>query len=1188
MSGDSLFNYVVLGLSGDSFNDFSNYADPISNAGVSLTTQYPGVMATSLAFTDPTPSQPISVGLPTAAQIRANIDFTIETSAFIVQPTSAGGTLLSTRSYSPSVRGLYLGYTVDGTVFVRATYLGQIVIEIDAPSYLNLTYGSLHTFSIDRVNGQWTLYIDGSAISDIHHTSYYNGALDIGGNLYIGGDGYEASLVGSMSQIRWTVGAARHTAPYVPAAAPFPNYYSVDGVTPSTFGVLSSTISTSGASFTALVSITENASATVTVTNAAGFIIASGWTLVKLAGDQCILSGVAPIPLITYLVNVLVTVPSQYGGGTNTHTYKITNTAAGIMDAGQALITSIDTLALWLDANESSTLISNLSTLAVSQFVDRSSGIIFNAAPGTPPVLDTTSWPGTNSIAFSNVSSSGFTTTTPVPVTDGASNSTIYLVGKYTGQQLGQGAGNFSLAFAADTVLNDGVASWDITTTSVGMPASAVAYDGSVIENAVKTSSVISSGQKFLVVWKSSTNVLQIYINQLLVSTTAITGNTNLWSAIYSAIGFIGGGISPNGAFISIAEIIAFRSLLNEPTTISVESYLNHKWNLYTAIPFANTPDNLIGYAGAGYSAHVIVTDVNSVSVTGSDGTLWGIMPSGTGVANQYLITAVMPATVGYLTMTITGHNGSVVGSNTYVINVEDLPNTPIITQPTNAACQINSTYVGLIEVLHATTVTVVGSEGTNWTIVPIVDGVENYKITGLMPSATGTVILTVTASGSSGSATAQFNVLATATQISSYNKYQVDLTGSLSNNLISNESQTLTPQNGAAYQLIRPSLVPFYANNFTLLYYSTGQVLSVAVNGLDYYPIYELQEASRVAAYPVYGAIRVVNPAITGTVFITYQTLGGNFAANKQELSQGLVYAQVAPATAPWSRVINGPTYYPVNQHALNVQTEAVGFSGLTSAITAISASISTLNLNNDVTAMVNHMAASSNPHSLTKAQIGLGNVNNYPLATDAQAIAGVSNTLYLTPHTAYVASIALLPSATSTVLGIAMMNDGNDNTLGNNSTRYITAAGVRQLSVVQGLVATGNGSYILGNLSASQLSSNALISAIQPAMLIGQITPTPLTFPAYWQGKQYLDLNALVRDISSSVGMSTLPYSPNGMIWFPTTVTVPNLGITTTLITGSTAFNVVSTVNTPLMYSLGIKSSNVMATVAQALASY
>lgn len=44
-------------------------------------------------------------------------------------------------------------------------------------------------------------------------------------------------------------------------------------------------------------------------------------------------------------------------------------------------------------------------------------------------------------------------------------------------------------------------------------------------------------------------------------------------------------------------------------------------------------------------------------------------------------------------------------------------------------------------------------------------------------------------------------------------------------------------------------------------------------------------------------------------------------------------------------------------------------------------------------------HLEDFNNPHQVTKAQVGLGNVQNYPIATQAEAISGTRNDRYMTP---------------------------------------------------------------------------------------------------------------------------------------------------------------------------------------------
>src|SRR5690606_23533159 len=49
--------------------------------------------------------------------------------------------------------------------------------------------------------------------------------------------------------------------------------------------------------------------------------------------------------------------------------------------------------------------------------------------------------------------------------------------------------------------------------------------------------------------------------------------------------------------------------------------------------------------------------------------------------------------------------------------------------------------------------------------------------------------------------------------------------------------------------------------------------------------------------------------------------------------------------------------------------------------------------------TAYTAHAAARDNPHHGTKAQVGLGSVENYAPATEAEALAGAANNRYMTP---------------------------------------------------------------------------------------------------------------------------------------------------------------------------------------------
>lgn len=68
----------------------------------------------------------------------------------------------------------------------------------------------------------------------------------------------------------------------------------------------------------------------------------------------------------------------------------------------------------------------------------------------------------------------------------------------------------------------------------------------------------------------------------------------------------------------------------------------------------------------------------------------------------------------------------------------------------------------------------------------------------------------------------------------------------------------------------------------------------------------------------------------------------------------------------------------------------------------------------------LASHAGNTSNPHEVTKAQVGLGSVLNYGVATQAEAEAGTIDTKYMTPLRAKQAIAAQVPAATETVAGL------------------------------------------------------------------------------------------------------------------------------------------------------------------------
>lgn len=92
----------------------------------------------------------------------------------------------------------------------------------------------------------------------------------------------------------------------------------------------------------------------------------------------------------------------------------------------------------------------------------------------------------------------------------------------------------------------------------------------------------------------------------------------------------------------------------------------------------------------------------------------------------------------------------------------------------------------------------------------------------------------------------------------------------------------------------------------------------------------------------------------------------------------------------------------------------------------------------------LAGHTGNTSNPHSVTKTQVGLGSVLNYGIATQAEAEAGTSDTKYMTPLRAKQAISALVPAASETVAGLIELATAGEAQGFSDIARAITPGGL------------------------------------------------------------------------------------------------------------------------------------------------
>jgi hypothetical protein len=223
---------------------------------------------------------------------------------------------------------------------------------------------------------------------------------------------------------------------------------------------------------------------------------------------------------------------------------------------------------------------------------------------------------------------------------------------------------------------------------------------------------------------------------------------------------------------------------------------------------------------------------------------------------------------------------------------------------------------------------------------------------------------------------------------------YPFDPTGQASTNLVSGEQQVLTAANYKDYNFVVPNFAPFFGASVVVTITDAQGVTRTLQQGLDYFPVMQYIGASRACARPIYGAISFVNLSLVGTVTLQYQTIGGNWTLDQATLAAIAADTIYNPYTVTWEQIAQVPTVFPVIDHEWDL-TDMVGMSDVVAAIN----SLSTIVLQSSQTGISDHISNTHNPHLVSKDQVGLSNVLNFPPATVQDALSGLSAEMYITP---------------------------------------------------------------------------------------------------------------------------------------------------------------------------------------------
>ncbi len=208
-------------------------------------------------------------------------------------------------------------------------------------------------------------------------------------------------------------------------------------------------------------------------------------------------------------------------------------------------------------------------------------------------------------------------------------------------------------------------------------------------------------------------------------------------------------------------------------------------------------------------------------------------------------------------------------------------------------------------------------------------------------------------------------------------NTYQYDPTGVDPDNLITNEIQVVTPPiDPTRANFIVPRAGPFFKDGFIL---RTGPAVTdpLLQEGVDYEFTHKHQEASLSLEKEVYGSINFLNRAYSGTVYETYQTIGGPYTLADYTIVENLTRSLYKLKVVTWGQIVGIPVAFPPPPH----DHDNADLTGVCDFLTKMDQLIAAVlangpNIGAIASTLANHLMGLA---SHTPSQVGLGLVPNW-----------------------------------------------------------------------------------------------------------------------------------------------------------------------------------------------------------------
>lgn len=274
--------------------------------------------------------------------------------------------------------------------------------------------------------------------------------------------------------------------------------------------------------------------------------------------------------------------------------------------------------------------------------------------------------------------------------------------------------------------------------------------------------------------------------------------------------------------------------------------------------------------------------------------------------------------------------------------------------------------------------------------------------------------------------------------------KYPLDTTGSSPENFVEGEPHLVPRDKSRAFAT---AYGPYYTDSLVVRVSGSTEPLVI---GRDYKPIEHYQDATVELGQSVSCGVLITNRSIGSDLVIDYQVVGGPFSLSSEAIQHNLDTIEADTGKVKWSDIMGKPVRFPPAPHRHDAE-DLYGMEYVVDALEQLRLSI----LQGDIASheliydyidrlknliyidldkmhdrldvvetniadilkridnivlvlipelegkITKHLNDFSNPHQVTKGQVGLSEVANYPPSTNNQALDENNSSSYITPTT-------------------------------------------------------------------------------------------------------------------------------------------------------------------------------------------